>query len=137
MTNRTMVRFANEEAFQQTIITAAKHLRVEVFHPYDSRRSTPGFPDLVLLGARGVLYRELKTEKGRPTAHQQWWLDSLTEAGQDAGIWRPSDWPEPILTALRDLGGTRTRPPGPSAAAVRKRLASKGLGHAAPSPLDR
>jgi hypothetical protein len=40
---------------------------------------------------RQILFRELKTEKGRPTAEQLVWLDAITAAGGDAGIWRPSD----------------------------------------------
>ena len=95
---------------------------VATYHTYDSRRSNPGFPDLVLVGCNGVLYRELKTDRGRLTPMQEWWLNSLLDAGQDAGVWRPSDWPDTILAALQGLGGVLVRPPPPDAAAVRKSL---------------
>lgn len=49
-----------------------------------------GYPDLTLVGA-GVLFRELKSERGPATAEQKKWLAALRSAGQDAGIWRPSD----------------------------------------------
>ncbi len=61
------------------------------YHTYDSRRSPHGFPDLVIAGEHGVLWRELKRETGRLTLPQIGWLDVLTAAGQDAGTWRPSD----------------------------------------------
>jgi hypothetical protein len=68
----------------------ASDLGVLVYHTFDSRRSEPGFPDLVLVGSRGVMYRELKRETGKLTAAQKTWLAALRKAGQDAGTWRPS-----------------------------------------------
>ena len=59
------------------------------YHTRDSRRSPEGFPDLVAV-CRGVMFRELKSEKGKLTKAQQEWLDALTNAGGDAGVWRPS-----------------------------------------------
>lgn len=59
-----------------------------------------GLPDLVIVGARGVLYRELKSEKGRPSAEQIQWLDTLAQAGADVALWRPADWPLRIQTEL-------------------------------------
>jgi hypothetical protein len=50
-----------------------------------------GFPDLVIAGRRGVLFRELKSAKGKPTLPQQLWLDRLFAAGADVGLWRPAD----------------------------------------------
>jgi hypothetical protein len=38
-----------------------------------------------------VLFRELKTQRGRVTAEQREWLHALLAAGQDAGVWRPED----------------------------------------------
>ena len=35
-----------------------KLLGVRYFHPYDSRRSVPGFPDLFLVGTDGFAFRE-------------------------------------------------------------------------------
>lgn len=80
-----------EKQLTQTVRQLARTLGFLEFHPYDSRRSTPGFPDLVLVGRGRVLYRELKTETGRVSPEQKVWLDALQSAGQDAGIWRPPD----------------------------------------------
>lgn len=63
------------------------------YHTHDSRRSNPGFPDLVLVhaAAQRTLFLELKAEKGRVSAEQQKWLDDLNAAGQQALVVRPSD----------------------------------------------
>jgi len=61
------------------------------YHTYRSVKSPSGFPDRVYASPGGVLFRELKTAKGRPTAAQTAWLDGLRAAGVDADVWRPED----------------------------------------------
>ena len=78
-----------EKEFQSRVVKFARLLNWAVYHTYDSRRSAPGFPDLVLVKDR-VLYRELKTEKGKLTDHQKVWAASLHGAGADYSVWRPS-----------------------------------------------
>lgn len=103
------------EAELQTFVLAMARARgVLVYHTHDSRRSEPGFPDLVLVGAYGVLWRELKTEKGRPSVDQLRWIAVLTDAGQDVGIWRPSQWPEVIDSEMKALGRVRIHRPRPT-----------------------
>lgn len=62
-----------------------------------------GLPDLILVGARGVLYRELKADKGRVRPEQHDWLTRLEQAGQDAAVWRPGAWPTQIRTELEAI----------------------------------
>ena len=78
-----------EKQFQAQVVKWAKMMRWQVYHTHDSRRSEPGFPDLVLAKDR-VLFRELKTDKGRLTPAQKMWGKDLTDAGADWAIWRPS-----------------------------------------------
>ena len=66
-------------------------LHLEAYHTHDSRRSDSGFPDLVIVG-RAVLWRELKSDRGRLSLDQHRWREHLTAAGADWGIWRPADW---------------------------------------------
>lgn len=82
-----------EGALQSQVLALAFDLGWLAYHTYDSRRSQPGFPDLVLVHARAgrVVWRELKQQKEKPTAKQQEWLDALAAAGQNVGVWRPSD----------------------------------------------
>jgi hypothetical protein len=59
-----------------------------------TRYDAKGFPDLILAHpGHGVLFRELKTNRGQLTAEQRTWIDLLYTAGADAAVWRPSDWP--------------------------------------------
>ncbi|MBG6085839.1 VRR-NUC domain-containing protein [Zhihengliuella flava] len=83
-----------ERNLQSAVIKLAKFHGYEVtYHTHDSRRSQPGFPDLVLASTRRgrLLFRELKTDKGRMTADQRQVLDVLAAVGADAGVWRPAD----------------------------------------------
>lgn len=51
---------------------------------------TPGLPDLVLVGPRGILFRELKSSLRSVAPEQTSWRWMLRAAGGDAGLWLPS-----------------------------------------------
>ena len=78
-----------EKQFQAKVIDMAKIFKWTYYHTYSSKRSPVGFPDLVLVRDK-VMFRELKTDKGRLTSAQKAWGDNLTEAGADYAVWRPS-----------------------------------------------
>ena len=80
-----------EEQFQRTVIAVCEVLGIAWYHPYFSRRSAAGWPDLALCGDNGFLLRELKTEKGRLTRDQQEWGTRLRNAGVSWDVWRPED----------------------------------------------
>ena len=83
----------SERTLQDTIVRLAKVFGFLAYHTYDSRRSAPGFPDLVLCHPeRGeTLFMELKTQKGKVRKEQRQWLDALQAAGQRAYLIRPLD----------------------------------------------
>lgn len=84
----------SEREFQGMVLELAGRLGWELaYHTHDSRRSAPGFPDLVLVSSRlgRTLFRELKTDKGRVSPAQETWIHGLTAGGSDAGVWRPAD----------------------------------------------
>lgn len=96
-----------EKQLQDVVTRLAGTLGWRCYHTHDSRRSQPGFPDLVLIHPRLkiTLWRELKTQKGKTSPAQDGWIRDLTTAGQNAGIWRPIDYfTGRIETELR--GGT-------------------------------
>jgi len=68
------------------------------FHTHDSRRSEPGFPDLVLCrppnahGPGRLLFLECKSSTGKLTAEQATWLSVLAQVpGIQARVVRPQD----------------------------------------------
>lgn len=69
--------------------------------------SKKGWPDLTLWTPRFggvILFRELKTAKGVVSPEQTEVLESLVASGQDAKVWRPSDWDEMVVMATKGPG---------------------------------
>ncbi|GAB6937094.1 VRR-NUC domain-containing protein [Isoptericola variabilis] len=99
-----------ESALQARVEGLARELGYVTYHTFDSRRSQPGFPDLVLVSARRgrLLVAELKTVRGRLSTAQTQWLAEFRGAGVEAHVWRPADLLDgTILTVL-----TRVQGPG-------------------------
>jgi len=61
------------------------------YHPRNSKGSEPGWPDWCILGAGGILFRELKSEHGSLTPEQRAVGARITRAGGNWAIWRPRD----------------------------------------------
>lgn len=80
-----------ESDLQRACIDLCRWLGLAWFHDNDSRRNRAGFPDLVVCGTKGFLFRELKSESGRLRPEQMDWLSRLNLGGADAAIWRPTD----------------------------------------------
>ena len=89
-----------EKQFQAEVIDIAKQIGWLLYHTYDSRRCEPGFPGLVLVRDR-VMFRELKTKKGKLTLAQIDWGRKLQASGADYAVWRPSNMREVIKTLQR------------------------------------
>ena len=92
----------SERDFQAQVLSLAKLHGWTAVHFRPARTSngwrTPiqgdgkGFPDLILCRGPHLLFVELKTDRGKPTAEQTAWLNRLRAAGQTACVWRPRDW---------------------------------------------
>lgn len=89
-----------ERAFQASVVRYARLMGWSTYHTHDSRRSDPGFPDLVLVRRPRVVFAELKAERGRVRPAQRAWIAELRACGQAVYLWRPSSWQE-IEEALR------------------------------------
>lgn len=83
-------RLVTEEELMDYVVTLFKLYRWRWYHTYDSRRSNPGFPDLVAVRDGRVIFAELKRETGKVTPPQQTWFDELTQSGNEVYCWRPS-----------------------------------------------
>lgn len=81
----------SERDLQDQVVAIAKTCGWLCYHTHNSRRSTPGFPDLCMVRKRRVIFAELKTEKGKVTADQGRWLIELHAAGVETYLWRPAD----------------------------------------------
>jgi hypothetical protein len=82
-----------ERQFQAQVVGLAKFYGWREYHTHDSRRSQPGFPDLVLVRGEELIFAELKTEKGRVRPEQVEWMAVLEQVpGVDVFLWRPSDF---------------------------------------------
>lgn len=80
----------SEKELQSTVIEIMRWQAWRVYHTYDSRRSEPGFPDVVAVKGPRLLFVEFKTEKGKVTIDQKDWLDQLVNAHDDVYLVRPS-----------------------------------------------
>lgn len=81
-----------EKELMDAVVELATLLHWDHYHTHDSRRSQPGFPDLVLAKGRRLIVAEIKSAKGRMRPYQQHWLDILTRTGAETYLWRPADW---------------------------------------------
>jgi hypothetical protein len=82
----------SEGELEEFVLEACKDLGILRFHNPDSRRVRErGLPDDILIGPRGVLWRELKNMTRKLTPEQEQVGRDLLENGQDWAVWRPAD----------------------------------------------
>jgi len=97
-----------ESDLRENVRAACKVMGLEYYFTYDSRRSPLGFPDFTIWGA-SVIFRELKTSKGRLTDRQKAVGQSLLAAGADWAVWRPEDWANGVIQSQLQALRPRTR----------------------------
>lgn len=81
-----------EEQLLQNCRQAAELLGWLTYHTRNSRRSDPGFPDLVLVRGAQIMFWELKVKGRQLTANQEKWRDAIKATGN---LWREireDDW---------------------------------------------
>lgn len=92
---------ATEAQFLRQIRDLAKILGWETYHPFLSRWSERGFPDIVLCRPPRLILAELKTDTGRTTEAQVRWGELLAACpGVEYHLWRPAMLDE-IAAVLR------------------------------------
>lgn len=98
---RTALPPVTEAAFLRQVRDLAKLFGWQSYHPFLSRWSERGFPDLVLVRPPRVVLAELKTERGNTTPDQERWLELLRGCpGVETFLWRPDEL-EAIAMLLR------------------------------------
>jgi VRR-NUC domain len=90
----------SEKQFMAQVVDLARWCGYLVYHPYDSRRSEKGYPDLTMVNPGcddrpgRIIFAELKTNVGRVSPPQRQWLQALSGCpGVECYLWRPRDWP--------------------------------------------
>jgi len=99
----------SESDWQQQVLEWARRGGFRAYHTRDSRRSSAGFPDLVLVhpGRHLLLFAELKRNTGLLTTAQLEWLGSLSTVEHvGVEIWRPHDWQrvKAVLLGSQEVG---------------------------------
>jgi hypothetical protein len=90
MTRDPRATAMTEAELMENIRALVSDLGLHAYHAHDARRSWgPGFPDLVVVGRGGCIWRECKTEAGSVTPEQRRWGDALQASGQRWAAWRP------------------------------------------------
>lgn len=87
-----------ERHFLSQVRDLAALYRWLTYHTRDSRGSSHGFPDLVLVrtdtAPARIIFAELKSERGTTTTEQHTWLNALALVqGVEVYLWRPNDLP--------------------------------------------
>ena len=80
----------------QQVIPLARMLGWLVYFTWKSFHSPAGFPDLVLVKGKRLIFAELKTDDGKFSPAQLTWLAALEWVARDnqaieVYVWRPSD----------------------------------------------
>lgn len=90
----------SESQWQGRVVDLAAWQGWRTYHTYDSRRSAPGFPDLVMVRGTRLIFAELKSATGRVSVDQRAWLADLACCpGIETHLWRPADWDD-VQTTL-------------------------------------
>lgn len=101
----TLDKHMSEAALQAAVIECAARLGWRVYHPYDSRRSEAGFPDLTMVRHGVLIFAELKADGGRLRPKQKDWLAALEWVGLrnphvHRYVWYPDDWSSGAIEAV-------------------------------------
>lgn len=83
-----------EAELQSTVIEMMQWQSWLCYHTHDSRRSNPGFPDLVAVKGSRLMFVEFKTDRGKIRREQVEWLDALVETHGEVYLVRPSNMDE-------------------------------------------
>jgi len=100
-----------EEELREKVTAMCKARGFLCHHSHDSRRdadSAPGWPDCVIVGPGGVLFRELKSETGRLEVPQRRAGSLITQAGGNWAVWRPEHLDSGLIALqLAEIGRPR------------------------------
>lgn len=79
------------DQFQKRVTDLCDELELPWFHNPDSRRVRAGLTDLIIIGAGGVIFAEIKTGTGKLNPAQRRITYLLRQSHQRVYVWRPGN----------------------------------------------
>ena len=95
----------SEAQLQSTVVEILEWQGWLTYHTHDSRRSDPGFPDLVAVKGNRLMFLEFKSQKGKISDEQIEWLSRLSQAHGEVYLVRPSSMDAFLKAAGGDYEG--------------------------------
>lgn len=93
-----LLRLITERDFQRWVQALMVETGWKFYHSPDNvprngfiQNVKAGWPDLVAVRGRRIIFAELKRETGKTTEAQDEWLAALKLTGAEVYVWRPSD----------------------------------------------
>ena len=83
-----VLKAVTEKDFLAKVREMATLLGWRTYHTHRSDRSEAGFPDLVMVRGKRLIFAELKTMKGKVDREQHAWLNALRPVAE-VYLWRP------------------------------------------------
>jgi hypothetical protein len=83
-----------ESQFMAQVIHLAKLYGWNYYFTWKSINSPAGFPDLVMVKGKRLIFAELKVLGGQLSAEQYFWLWDLMGTGAEVYLWYPDQWEE-------------------------------------------
>ena len=94
-------KIITEKEFMSQVKDLAKIYHWKFYHPFLSKWSERGYPDITLIRPPRIIFAELKREGGVLSPSQQEWAELLRACpGIEYYLWRPNNI-EDILTILQ------------------------------------
>ena len=82
----------SEKEFRAQVMELVKLFSWKYYFTWNSIRSPKGFPDLVLVKDKRLIFAELKNQDAKLTESQQEWIDILSKLNNvEVYVWRPDD----------------------------------------------
>ncbi len=90
-----------EKQLMSQVKDLAKIYHWKLYHPFLSKWSEKGYPDITLIRPPRIIFAELKRDTGKLTPSQLEWAELLKACpGVEYHLWKPSNF-ESIVEVLR------------------------------------
>jgi hypothetical protein len=91
VSTRTLHVIRTHRDLDHHVLALCREKHLHAHHDWESLGADRGFPDWVIFGPGGLLWRENKTAGGKPSPEQTAVGYMLQALGLDWDIWRPAD----------------------------------------------